>query len=97
MHTQSAMAQGSFTRSAGREPMKVESYFCPADVEDVYSTVEWDRRTAHIKDENGKVLFEQTDCEIPKTWIAAGDQRRRHQVLLRRTRHRRTRDAASGR
>ena len=40
--------------------------FCPADV-DVFDTVEWDRRTA-IKGENGEVLFEQTDCEIPGSW-----------------------------
>jgi ribonucleoside-diphosphate reductase alpha chain len=48
--------------------MSVDAYFCPADVEDVFSTVEWEHRTAHIKDENGKVLFEQTHCEIPKSW-----------------------------
>ena len=47
--------------------MQVEAYFCPPD-SDPFDTVEWDRRTAHIKDENGQILFEQTDCEIPKTW-----------------------------
>ena len=35
---------------------------------DPFDTVEWDKRTAHIKDESGDVLFEQTDCEIPETW-----------------------------
>ena len=33
-----------------------------------YDQVEWDLRTAAIKDERGKVLFEQTNCEIPKGW-----------------------------
>jgi ribonucleoside-diphosphate reductase alpha chain len=33
-----------------------------------YDQVEWDRRTAAIKDERGRVLFEQTDCEIPAAW-----------------------------
>jgi ribonucleoside-diphosphate reductase alpha chain len=33
-----------------------------------YDQVEWERRTASIKDERGKVLFEQRDCEIPKPW-----------------------------
>ncbi len=56
------------TAQTGREAMSVDAYFCPADVEDVFSTVEWEHRTAHIKDENGKVLFEQTHCEIPKSW-----------------------------
>ena len=48
-------------------PMKVAPHFCPANV-DPFSTVEWDYRTAHIKDENGKILFEQTNCEVPKDW-----------------------------
>ena len=43
------------------------SEFCPADT-DPFSTVEWELRTASIKDENGGVLFEQTDCEIPADW-----------------------------
>jgi ribonucleoside-diphosphate reductase alpha chain len=33
-----------------------------------FDRVEWDRRTAAIKDEKGRVLFEQTNCEIPRTW-----------------------------
>ena len=47
--------------------MSVPPKFCPADT-DPFATVEWDYRTAAIKDENGKVLFEQTDCEIPSSW-----------------------------
>ncbi len=33
-----------------------------------FDQVEWDLRTAAIKDERGRVIFEQTDCEIPKGW-----------------------------
>lgn len=47
--------------------MSVPPKFCPADT-DPFATVEWDYRTAAIKDENGKVLFEQTNCEIPSSW-----------------------------
>ncbi|MEI8382254.1 MAG: vitamin B12-dependent ribonucleotide reductase [Planctomycetota bacterium] len=47
--------------------MSVPPRFCPADT-DPFSTVDWDYRTAAIKDENGKVLFEQTNCEIPSSW-----------------------------
>lgn len=47
--------------------MSVPPKFCPADI-DPFATVEWDYRTAAIKDENGKVLFEQTNCEIPSSW-----------------------------
>jgi ribonucleoside-diphosphate reductase alpha chain len=48
--------------------IKIHPQFCPADVSDPFDTVEWERRTAIIKDENGQVLFEQTDCEIPVAW-----------------------------
>ena len=47
--------------------MSVPPRFCPADT-DPFTTVDWDYRTAAIKDENGKVLFEQTNCEIPSSW-----------------------------
>jgi ribonucleoside-diphosphate reductase alpha chain len=33
-----------------------------------YDQVEWDLRTAAIKDEKGRVLFEQTNCEVPRGW-----------------------------
>ena len=51
------------------EPMRIDPYFCPIGG-DPFDTVEWDLRTAAIKDENGAVLFEQTDCEVPKSWSA---------------------------
>ena len=49
--------------------MSIPSRFCPPDT-DPFTTVDWDYRTAAIKDENGKVLFEQTNCEIPANWSA---------------------------
>jgi ribonucleoside-diphosphate reductase alpha chain len=49
--------------------MQVEPYFCPAGG-DPFDTVAWERRTAQIKDENGGILFEQQDCEIPSDWSA---------------------------
>ena len=58
--TQSSPAAGS--------GMKIEPTFCPPDVANPFDTVEWEQRSAQIKDENGGLLFEQTDCEIPKTW-----------------------------
>jgi ribonucleoside-diphosphate reductase alpha chain len=35
---------------------------------DVFETTEWELRTAAITDERGAVVFEQKDCEIPKSW-----------------------------
>jgi ribonucleoside-diphosphate reductase alpha chain len=33
-----------------------------------FDQVDWELRTASIKDERGRVLFEQKDCEIPASW-----------------------------
>ncbi len=33
-----------------------------------FDQVEWELRTAEIKDERGRLIFQQTDCEIPRTW-----------------------------
>src|SRR5581483_11802346 len=52
---------------AGRG-IAVDATFCPPEVADPFETVQWDLRTAAIKGENGEVLFEQTNCEIPATW-----------------------------
>jgi ribonucleoside-diphosphate reductase alpha chain len=62
-------SNGSFGQPTGAGPMKMTPEFCPPDI-DPFDTVEWDKRTAHIKDEGGGILFEQTECEVPKTWSA---------------------------
>jgi len=48
--------------------LSVPTVFCPAEAPSPFDTVEWDLRTAAIKGEDGEVLFEQTDCEIPASW-----------------------------
>ncbi|HEX3659426.1 MAG TPA: vitamin B12-dependent ribonucleotide reductase [Pirellulales bacterium] len=48
--------------------LAIEPVFCPTDIADPFDTVDWEIRTAAIKGENGEVLFEQTDCEVPSTW-----------------------------
>jgi ribonucleoside-diphosphate reductase alpha chain len=35
---------------------------------DPFDTVEWELRSAKITNEQGEVVFEQTDVEVPKTW-----------------------------
>ena len=39
--------------------------------------MQWEPRTAAIKGENGEVLFEQTNCEVPTFWTPTGHERRR--------------------
>ncbi len=50
-----------------RAGLQIANRFCPPDT-DPFETVEWEIRSAAIKDESGKALFEQTDCEIPAQW-----------------------------
>jgi ribonucleoside-diphosphate reductase alpha chain len=33
-----------------------------------FDQVDWELRTAEIKDEGGRIIFQQTGCEIPRTW-----------------------------
>jgi len=35
-----------------------------------FDQVEWERRTAEITDDGGKVIFKQEDIEVPKSWTA---------------------------
>ena len=48
--------------------LKIDATFCPEDVEDLFSTVDWEVRSAQIKGENGELIFEQTNCEVPSFW-----------------------------
>jgi ribonucleoside-diphosphate reductase alpha chain len=65
-----ASSRGSVVGEAApaRSALEVRPLFCPADVESPFDTTEWELRTAAIKGEDGKVLFEQPACEIPAAW-----------------------------
>jgi len=57
------------SRRKAASPIGVEvARFFSRDDEDPYDSVEWELRTARIANERGETLFEQTDCEIPKSW-----------------------------
>src|SRR5260370_20801761 len=69
--TRSAANRGNSKMDAHRElskGLKIEAEFCPTDVADPFDTVQWELRSAQIKDENGKLMFEQKDAEIPASW-----------------------------
>jgi ribonucleoside-diphosphate reductase alpha chain len=55
-------------RPAGRAALEIRPTFCPTEVDSPFDTTEWELRTAAIKGEDGKVLFEQPACEIPAAW-----------------------------
>ncbi len=48
--------------------LRVEPQFCPENLADPFDSVHWELRSAQIKDESGKLMFEQQDVEIPAGW-----------------------------
>ncbi|WP_390621748.1 vitamin B12-dependent ribonucleotide reductase [Roseiconus nitratireducens] len=56
------------TLRGDRPGLKVDPTFCPADEKSPFETTQWELRSAAIKDETGKALFEQNNCEIPAKW-----------------------------
>ncbi len=57
---------GPITDSSTGQGLSIERYFTRAGV-DPFSTVEWELRDARIG-HGGKVSFEQTDVEFPRSW-----------------------------
>jgi len=62
--TRGSKAAKKETKTGGIE---IERYFTKAGV-DVYDTCEWELRNAAIANENGSMVFEQKDVEVPKFW-----------------------------
>ena len=50
-----------------RKSLSVERVFSDAKTSP-YDQVEWDKRTAEITDDSGKVIFKQENVEVPKSW-----------------------------
>jgi ribonucleoside-diphosphate reductase alpha chain len=69
-HRATAVRAGHGTKngkSAARKFMRVERVFSDARVKP-FDQVEWERRTAEITDDAGKVIFKQENVEVPKSW-----------------------------
>jgi ribonucleoside-diphosphate reductase alpha chain len=60
-------AQPAVKAAVAPHGMKLQRYFTAAG-DDGFANVEWELRTAAITGENGKMVFEQRDVEVPKTW-----------------------------
>ena len=56
------------TNGPATDGLRIDPVFCPEGVADPFDTTEWELRSAVIKDEQGGVLFEQRDCEMPASW-----------------------------
>jgi len=67
--TASRIAEEKVARAESKvgSGLKLERYFTRAQ-SNPYDEIEWENRTAAIVNEKGKVVFEQANVEIPKTW-----------------------------
>ncbi len=77
-----------------RAEVVLSRYFTRPGV-DPMSEVDWDLRSAVISGEDGRVVFEQRDVEVPRAWSQTADQRGRLEVLSWSSGQPRARDAAS--
>src|SRR5271157_2655760 len=59
--------EGSKERGRKRTGMEVPRVFSTEGVSP-FDRIEWEFRTAKIKDEHGRAIFQQNDCEIPRGW-----------------------------
>jgi len=53
----------------GGKGLRFERIFSDAKVAP-FDQIEWERRTAEITDDGGKVIFKQENIEVPKSWSA---------------------------
>src|SRR6266496_1281563 len=47
--------------------LKIERVFSTASIHP-FDQIEWEKRTAEIADDSGKVIFKQENVEVPKSW-----------------------------
>src|SRR2546428_5451069 len=53
--------------AAPKKALRIERIFSDPEIKP-FDQIEWDRRTAEITDDAGKVIFKQEDVEVPKSW-----------------------------
>jgi ribonucleoside-diphosphate reductase alpha chain len=62
-----AMVPGRKRKSRQLSGLSIPRHFT-AKGEDPFDALEWELRTARISNEKGEPVFEQADCEVPKSW-----------------------------
>ena len=62
-----APKRGGLAKGKKGSSIRVERVFSDAK-RSPYDELEWDKRTAEITDEAGKIIFKQEDVEVPKGW-----------------------------
>ena len=54
-------------KSETKKSLRIERVFSDAKVKP-FDQIEWEKRTAEITDDGGKVIFKQENVEVPKSW-----------------------------
>ena len=57
-------SRGAKKKSSG---LRFERIFSSGKIRP-FDQIEWERRTAEITDDSGKVIFKQENIEVPKSW-----------------------------
>src|SRR3984957_12205903 len=63
----SAGSRNRLSDSGAATSLPFERVFSSATVKP-FDQVEWEKRTAEITDDSGKVIFKQENVEVPKSW-----------------------------
>src|ERR1039457_3667545 len=54
-------------KSTGRKSLTIERVFSDPKIKP-FDQIDWEKRTAEITDDAGKVIFKQENVEVPKSW-----------------------------
>jgi ribonucleoside-diphosphate reductase alpha chain len=69
VRTSDLRPRGSRSPARKKSGLKFQRFFSQEGVSP-FDEIEWERRTAEITDDSGKVIFRQEDVEVPKSWSA---------------------------
>src|ERR1700729_1757052 len=60
-------ARSRLGKADSAKSLAIERVFSDAKIKP-FDQIEWERRTAEITDDGGKVIFKQENVEVPKSW-----------------------------
>jgi ribonucleoside-diphosphate reductase alpha chain len=63
----STAARSRLSQAASAKSLAIERIFSDPKVKP-FDQIEWEKRTAEITDDGGKVIFKQENVEVPKSW-----------------------------
>jgi ribonucleoside-diphosphate reductase alpha chain len=69
VRTSDLRPRGRKARARKKNGLRFQRFFSQEGASP-FDEIEWERRTAEITDDSGKVIFRQEDVEVPKSWSA---------------------------